>query len=237
MPAKLAIAAALIACCGAAFGLGEDQLYTGDARTVRPGGLQLQAAYRGAFGEGARVGGASLTVGATPSMDVKLSYGYLWSYSGTNYRIGPSIGAKWRFVGDGQTEPSVALSGLCASRQRSGDPPSKADFGALLIFQQPTPVGTVLVNVGRVFVGENVPDLRYLAAALARRVTPHVLVAAQYIDVDQFGQGVPGREFSMWVGAVVYHPNKSTGYSMQIGYTPEAVQAHWNATLGIGLYF
>ena len=231
------MASALLACCAAAFGLGEDQLYTGSARTTRPGGLQFQAVYRGTFGEGSRAAGGALYVGATPSIDVRFSYGYLWTYSGPNFRVGPSIGAKWRFIGNGRTNSSVALSAICSSGQRAGDPASKPDYGALLIFQQPTPAGIVLLNYGRVFVGENLPDLRYLAAALARPISPQVLVAAQYIDVEQFGVGVPGREFSMWVGAAVYHPNKSTVYSLQIGYVPGAVQAPWNATLGLGLYF
>lgn len=237
MSAKLAIAAMIMACCGAAFGLGEDQLYTGSARTVLPGSFQLQAVYRGTFGEGSRSAGTSISTGITPKMDVKLSYGYLWSFSGPNFQIGPSIGAKWRLIGNGVTNTSVAISGLCASSSRAGDPPDKADYGALLIFQQPTPVAIILVNAGRVFVGDKVPDLSYFAAALARKVTPELLVAVQYINVGQIGMGVPGREFSMWVGAAVYRPNKSTGYSLQIGYVPGAIRAPWNATLGVGLYF
>lgn len=86
------------------------------------------------------------------------------------------------------------------------------------------------------WVGDDIPDLRYTALALAKPLTPRVLVAAQYIDVTQIGSGgLPGRQLTQYVGAVVYQEREKLGYSLQFAYVPDA--RHWNVTLGYSVYF
>jgi hypothetical protein len=113
----------------------------------------------------------------------------------------------------------------------------KNDIGGLLIVEYPTPVVTFLGNLGRVWVGDDIPDLQYAAFALARRVSPRVLLAAQYLDVTPLGIGPPGRQLTAYIGAIVYQASGRVGYSLQIGWVPRAQNAHLNATLGFSKFF
>lgn len=235
----LFLALALISLsCPSAFGLGQDQLYTGTASTVPPGKRQFQVYYNTNFGGGTRLSGTSLTFGATENADVRLAYGYLWNTFGPNVQLGPTVAAKWRFIGDGRRKPSVSVSGLYAINQDSDRMFRKNDAGGLLVVQYPTKPVVFLGNFGRVWVGDDIPDLRYAALALAKPLTPRVLVAAQYIDVSQIdGGGPPTRQLTQYVGAVVYQEREKLGYSLQLGYVPDARQSHWNVTVGYAVYF
>jgi hypothetical protein len=223
--------------CPSAFGLGQDQLYTGTAATVPPGLRQFQFYYSTTFSSSARLSGTSLAFGATSNSDVKFSYGFLWTNPGPNVQLGPTIGAKWRFMGDGLRKPSMSVSGLFAINSDIDGRARKNDAGGLLVVQYPTPSVTFLGNFGRVWVGDNIPDLRYTALALARPVTPRVLLAAEYVDVTPIGDGPPGRQLTQYIGAIVYHVKEQFGYSLQIGYGPRARNSHWNTTVGYSRYF
>lgn len=223
--------------CGHALGLGQDQLYTGSATTVAPGEVQFQFFYNTIFTGGLRLTGTSFTFGATGNADVKLGYGFLWNDTGPNAQIGPTIGAKWRLVGNGRTNASVAVSGLYAINQGVGGENRKNDAGGLLILQYPTRYVVLLANYGRVWVGDNIPDLRYVAVALAKPMTPRTLVAAQYISVSQIGMGPPGRQLEQYVGAIVYQAKHRTGYSLQVGFAPNGQRSHWNSTFGLSKFF
>ncbi len=222
----------LVSFCGCAFGLGQDQLYTGDARTVAPGRVQYQLFFNTTYKAGTKLGGTSFTFGATRNADVRISYSYLWNYHGPDVRLGPSIGAKWRFVGNGTTNPSVSLSGLYAFRQALADKARANDVGALLIVQYPTRYCTLLANLGRAWVSGPNADARYVALAAGKMVTPRVLAAAQYINLSDLGGGPRNRKLSSYVGAVVYLPSRNLGYSLQVGYSPAVRVSRWSTTLG-----
>lgn len=221
-----------LASCKYAFALGQDQLYTGDARTVQPGRTQFQIYYNTTYKADVRLGGTSFTFGATGNSDVKLSYGYLWNYRGPDVRLGPSLGAKWRFMGNGRTDPSASISCLYALNEGRIGTSRRNDVGGLLVLQYPTRYAVLLGNVGRVWTGGDTPDAVYLAFAAGRLVSPKVLMAAQYVELDDLGGGPVSRNLHSYVGAVVYLPNRSLGYSLQIGYSPAARISHWNTTIG-----
>jgi hypothetical protein len=232
-------ALALIMClaaCSPTLGLGQDQLYTGDAETVPPGDVQFQLFYNTAFSAGFKLSGTSFTFGATHNLDVKLSYGYLWNDRGPNVQIGPNVGTKWRFLGNGRTDTSASLSALYAINRRVGGQTQKNDIGGLLVLQHPTRLAILLLNLGRVWVGEDLPDLRYLAAAAARRAGPRVLLAAEYIEVGQLGSGPPSRSQKQYVLALVYQAKQRTSYSLQLGNSPTAKLSHWNVTFGFSKF-
>lgn len=217
--------------CGA-FGLGQDQLYTGTALTVPPGQVQFQLFGSTSFGKSSKVAGTSFTFGATRNFDAKIAYGYLWNYRGPNAELGPNVGVKWRFMGDGKLKPSMSLSLAYASNE-SGLGDRRSDVGSLLIVQSPVGPLVFLGNFGHVWTGDNAPDVRYLALALAKIISPKVLTAAQYIQLDPIGTG---KSREAYVAAVVLKPTPKTGYSLQLGYLPEQA-SHWNATLGGSWYF
>ena len=216
-----------------AFGLGQDQLYTGTAATVPPGQVQFQLFGSTTFSKAAKLAGTSFTFGATRNFDVKLAYSYLWNFQRPDVQIGPNIGAKWRFVGDGKAKPSVSMSFLYANSEIGGGVGSSNNAGSLLIVQHPIGPLIFLGNFGRVWSGNHGADARYVALALARVVSPKVLAAAQYIELAPLGTGSTRRAY---VAAVVLRSNPKTGCSLQIGYTPET-PSKWNATLGVSQYF
>lgn len=237
MRVVLLTAGLLLALRVPAVGLGQDQLYTGDAATVEPGHTQFQLYYNTTYKAGAKLGGTSFTFGATGNSDVKLSYGYLWNYRGADVQLGPSLGAKWRFAGNGQTNPSASISCLYALNEGRSGRTRTNDLGGMLIVQYPTRCVTFLGNLGRVWVGDQGPDARYLALAAGKFVTPHVLLAAQYIELGDLGGGPASRELKSYVGAIVYRASRGSGYSLQIGYSPGVQRAHWNTTIGFSEYF
>ena len=55
-----------------------------------------------------------------------------WNFSGPDAQLGPNIGIKWRFAGDGVKKPSLAASALCIVSQ-SGGMSHKSDYGAALL--------------------------------------------------------------------------------------------------------
>jgi hypothetical protein len=199
--------------------------------------VQFQVYYNTTYKADVKLGGTSLTFGATGNSDVKLSYGYLWNYRGPNIQLGPSLGAKWRFLGNGRNTPSASISCLYALNEARSGAERRNDVGGLLIVQYPTRYAVLLGNVGRVWTGKDSPDAMYLAFAAGRFVSPKVLVAAQYVELDDLGGGRAGRELKSYVGAAVYLPNKRTGYSLQIGYSPATRLSHWNTTIGFSNTF
>ena len=227
----------LVMTCSRVLALGEDLLYTGTAYTVPAGQTQLQLAYNTVFGAGVKVSGASLRFGATRNFDWKLGYGYLWNDRGPNVQIGPSASVKWRFVGDGRTTPSVAISALHATNRSAVDGSREQDSGAVLIAQLPTKHATLLANLGRVWVDGRGSDIYYEAFAAGRFVSRTTLLAVEYVAITPVGRrrAVSGK--SQWVLGAVYTPQERTSWSLQIGYLPQPIGgSHWTGTLGFGAY-
>ena len=232
-----AVATALVCCaiCPAALGLGQDQLYTGDASTVPPGQVQFQMYYTTTFSSSARLTASALTFGTTGNSDVRLTYGFLWNDRGPDAQVGPNVGLKWRFLGDGRRKPSMSVSGLWASNSVTPGRPHKDNIGALLIVEYPTPYVVFLGNFGRVWVGGNASDLRYTALALGRFVSKRLLTAIQYINIAPIGS--PGGGVSQDALGFVYFASNRVGYSLQIGYLPGSRGPHWSTTMGFSRYF
>lgn len=155
----------------------DNQLYTGDATTVPIGRFQYQLFQDSTPSKAYRFAGTSLTYGISPNAEARLAYGRLWSNISFDAKIGPNIGAKWRFMGNGRTNPSMAVSVLYSQTDDIGGSPAKPDYGALLIASYPGKHATLLGNFGRVWVGESRPDLYYLSFASVWRVSPRTLFA------------------------------------------------------------
>lgn len=216
-----------------AFGMGEDQLYTGDASTTAPGQVKFQLFYSAIFGGGIDVAGSSFTFGLRDNLDARAGYGYLWNDYGPSARIGPNLGVKWRFVGDGRTKTSFAVSGLYATNDSLVDGSRKDDYGALLIGEYVSKEIILLANLGRVWAGGRDSDLQYSAFAVAKLTSQRVLLAAEYLQIRSIGVSVSGRSRSQYVGGIVYSADERTKYSLQIGYLPQPIaDSRWTATLG-----
>lgn len=227
----------LVMTCSRLLALGEDLLYTGTAYTVPAGRTQLQLAYNTVFGAGVKVSGASLRFGATRNFDWKLGYGYLWNDRGPNAQIGPSASVKWRFLGDGKTKPSMAVSCLHATNRSAVDGSREQDSGAVLIGQLPTKHATLLANLGRVWVDGRGADLYYEAFAAGRFVSRTTLLAVEYVAIKPIGHQSAARKKGQYVLGAVYTPRERTSWSLQIGYLPQPIGgSHWTATLGFGAY-
>jgi len=226
----------LVICAGAL--AGTSQLYTGDAVTVAPGHAMFQSYYDASFGGPQRIAGSSLTFGATRKMDVRIGYGYLWSDIGPDVTLGPNIGMKWRFLGDGKRKPSMALSSLYSIDNKVGGKARKNDYGGLLILQYPTRPAIFLVNYGRVWIGESgSPDLRYFAFAAARYLNPDMLVALEYSDLERIGQSAKSGSGEQVAAGAVFSPGREWSYSAQLAYLPLGRNIHWHMTLGVSLNF
>lgn len=210
------------------------QLYTGDAITVPPGKVQLQSYFNSSFGGVQRVAGGNFTFGATESLDAKLGYGYLWNNVGPDVRLGPNLGVKWRFVGDGLRQPSVAVSSLYAINEGVGGRSHKNDFGSLLIVQYPLMPVILLANLGHVWVGDDeASDLRYISFAAGRIFSKHKLAALEYSQLTRVDFG---RSTQQLTAAFVYAPKESLSYTAQLGYLWPSQNTNYNLTLGISLY-
>lgn len=217
------------------FGLGEDQLYTGSAATIQSGKFQYQTYVNTTYAGGAFVSGNSLTYGASKRMDMRVAYGYLWNDYGPNVQIGPNVGAKWRFQGNGRTNTSMALSALYGISNASAGNPQRENLGILYIAQQPTKYATLLANAGYVWVSNNPTNLRYLALAAAREVDPNLLLALQYVDIGVIGKGFSSQRKTQYVLGAVYHPTKALGCSLQLGYVPKGKRSNWTTTVGFAV--
>lgn len=220
-----------------ALSLGSNLLYTGDALTVPPGKTQLLLFTDSTHPSQARIGGISLRPGLTSNVDVKVAYSYLWNLSGPNAQLGPNVGVKWRFAGDGRKEPSLAISSLYVINQDIGGRSHKSDWGATLIGSYPTRLAEALFNYGHVWVGDNVPDLRYLGAALVRPVSKHTLVAVEYSSLERVNPGGPPALGGQYAAGLVYVQPKSWSFGLQIAYLTDARNARWHTTLGAAMNF
>jgi hypothetical protein len=223
-----------LAACACALALGEDQLYTGSAITTAPGHALFQLFYSSAPGAGARVAGSSVYTGLSGNADARVGYGYLWSQRGPDVQLGPSVGLKWRFAGDGRRRPSAAISCLYAANQTPGNPSKRSDVGGLLIVQYPVRPVVLLANLGRVWVGDDVPDLRYEAFAVAAPLSQRMLVAVEYIQVARLDT-LRGGDVGQYVLGAVYHPRPEIGYSLQLGRLIGGSRTGWNTTVGVSV--
>lgn len=225
-----------LATCSQAVALARDQLYTGDASTVPLGKTQAQAYYDSTFSGPQRVAGGSLTFGAAERMDVRVGYGYLWNNLGPDFKLGPNVGLKWRPIGDGKREPSIAFSCVGAFNSGQGGRSHKNDYGALAIAQYWTKPVIFLLNYGHVWVGDtNSPDLRYLGFALARFLNKHALAALQYTALESENSPRPHAPDQI-VAGFVYFASKGLSYSAQLAYLPFGRTVHVHLTLGISAY-
>ncbi len=220
-----------------AFALGSNQLYTGDAYTIPPGKTQALGFVDSTWPARTRRTGIQLRPGITGNVDAKIAYSYLWNFSGPNSQLGPNIGFKWRFAGNGLTNPSMAVSALYAVNTSIGERPHKNDIGAVLIGTYPARHGALLANFGHVWVGDNVPDLGFLSFAAVRRVAKQTLVALEYGSVRRLGGGGPHAAGDQVAAAVVYGDRLGWTYSAEIGYLPDAEHVRWHATLAVGVVF
>lgn len=217
--------------------LGGNQLYTGDAKTVSVGQVQLQAYQDTTFSRKYRLAGSILTVGASDNIDFRLACGYLWNNQGQDARVGPNVGFKYRFFGDGKKNPSMAFSALYAINSGIDSKPHKNDFGMLLIGSYPGRLVTFLGNFGHVRVGDNKPNLYYLSMAAVRPTTKQTLVALEYSDLIRIGQNQKKGLDAQFAIGTVYTPDKRWSYSIQLGYLPYNPSIHYHTTIGISRYF
>lgn len=127
-----------------AFALGSNQLYTGDPLTVAPGRTQFQLFTDHTRPASARLGGVAFRRGLTSNTEVKLAYSYLWNFGGPDVQLGPNVGFKWRFAGDGRKEPSLAVSTLYVFNHSVGGRSRRNDCAATLIGSYPTRYAEIL---------------------------------------------------------------------------------------------
>lgn len=215
----------------------DNQLYTGDASTVPPHKMQYQLVQDSTPSRHYRFAGTSLTYGASTNSEVRLAIGHLWSNFSPDARVGPNAGAKWRFIGDGRREPSMAVSALVSQTDISGGGPFKPDYGALLIGSYPSRYVTFLGNFGRVWVGESRPDLYYLSFAATRRANIRTLVALQYSNLRRIGSVPAKNADTQYTAGIVYSPDRRVSYSLQVGYLPLNPRFHFRTTLSFSLTF
>lgn len=214
-----------------------NQLYTGDAFTVPPGKAQFQLFQDTTPNRTYRLAGSALTIGLTYNLDFRAAYSYLWNNIGPDAKIGPNFGFKWRFIGDGRRKPSMAVSALHSSNTTIGAGPRNTNFGALLIGSYPSRHFTFLGNLGRVWTGEDNPDLYYLSFALVRNTSKYTLMAVEYSDLRRTDRSGEQSVNSQYALGVVYSPDKKWSYSLQVGYLPENPRFSYRTTLGISVYF
>jgi hypothetical protein len=216
--------------------LGNNQLYTGTPATVPAGRTQLQLyADRTASGE-SRIGGIEFTRGVTSNVEVKLANSNVWNAQGPNVQIGPNVGIKWRFAGDGLAKPSLAVSALWVS-QSVGGRSTKPDYASALIGSYPTRYCEFLANYGHEWIGDNIPDLQFVGLAAVRPTSKMALVALEYSSLTRTrGNGPPsiGRQVA---AGLVYGKRLGWSYSLQAGYLFDTPRTRWHTTLGVATYF
>jgi hypothetical protein len=217
--------------------LGNNQLYTGDPSTVAPGKTQFQLYTDTSRAAQTRVGGVAFRHGLTRNTELKLAYSYLWNAAGPNVQLGPNIGLKWRFIGDGRKKPSMAISGLYVINHDIAGRSRKNDTGATLIGSYPTRYAELLGNYGHVWVGEKAPDLRYLSLAAVRPVAKTTVVALEYSSVARIGAGGPRPLGRQWAAGLVYGSGSGWSYGLQVGYLLDNPRSKWHTTLGVATYF
>lgn len=219
------------------FALGNNQLYTGDPSTVAPGETQVQLFTDTSRPKQTRLGGVAFRHGLTSNTDLKFAYSYLWNLDGPNVQLGPNVGVKWRFAGDGRKKPSLAVSTLYVINQSVGGRPRKDDYAATLIGSYPTRHVEFLANFGRVWVGDNVPDLRFVSVAAVRPVAKRTITALEYSSLTRIGTG-GGRPLGRQVAAgLVYMSGSGWSYGFQAGYLLDNPNFKWHTTLGVATYF
>lgn len=223
--------------CSAALGLGSNLLYTGDATTIPPGQTQLLLMTDGSHPSNNRLAGINLRPGVTSNVDLKFAYSYIWNLAGPDTQLGPNLGFKWRFAGDGHKKPSMAISGLYVINNDVAGRSHKNDWGATLIGSYPTRIAEVLFNFGHVWVGDNVPDLRYIGAALVRPVSNHMVVAAEYSSLERVNNSGPKPLGRQYTAGLVYIQPKSWSVGLQVGYLPKGRNFQWHTSLGIAKNF
>jgi hypothetical protein len=233
----LALVCMIISAPTSVSALGSNQLYTGDPSTIPPGKTQLLAFTDTTHPARARLGGFALRPGLSSNADAKIAYSYLWNLSGPDAQIGPNVGLKWRFAGNGTSDPSLAVSVLYVINQNMGGRNHKNDHGATLIGLYPNRFAHVLANFGRVWVGDKVPDLQYVGLALARPVSRRALAAVEYSSVKRLGPGgAPALGHQVAVG-LVYRADHSQTYSAEVGHLPDGNRVKWHMTLGVSTVF
>lgn len=228
----------LLACVPAcAFALGGNQLYTGDAWTVPSGKSQALAFTDHTHPTRARLGGIQIRPGLTSNVDAKIACSYLWNSSGPDAEFGPNVGFKWRFAGNGLTKPSMAISAQYAISQKVGDRDHKGDCGLTLIGSYPTRYAEILANFGRVWVGDNVPDLHFASFALVRPVAKRTLIAVEYSSIRRVDKGGPPTSGRQVAAAVLYGDRQGWSYGAEVGYLPDTLHVRWHSTLSVSVVF
>lgn len=202
-----------------------------------PGKVQFQLFQDTTPSRDYRVAGSHLTVGITDNLNLRAAYSYLWRTIGPDAEIGPNFGLKWRFMGNGKTTPSLAVSALYSVTDDVGGRPREADYGALLIGSYPSRNFTLLGNLGRVWVGEDIPDLYYLSFALVRNTSRYALVALEYSDLRPVENTSDQSVNSQYAAGIVYSPDRKWSYSLQVGYLPENPRFSWRSTVGVSVTF
>lgn len=219
-----------------ALALGNNQLYTGDPSTVSPGKTQFQLYTDASKPNQARLGGVAFRRGLTSNTELKLAYSYLWNFDGPDVSTGPNMGIKWRFAGDGRKKPSLAVSALWARTGISGQP-NRDDRGATLIGSYPTRYGEILANFGRVWIGSNTPDLRFVSLAAVRPVAKRTIVALEYSSLTRIGSGGPSPLGRQIAAGMVYLSGSGWSYGFQAGYLVDNPKFKWHTTVGVATYF
>ncbi len=215
--------------------MGSNQLYTGDATTVPVDTVQLQVYQDTTPSRNYRIAGSAATLGVTSSTDIRLAYGYLWNNQGPDSTIGPNIGFKWRMVGNGVTNPSVAVSTLYAINNGAGGA-GKGDYGALLILSYPTRPVTFLANFGRVWIGDPKPDLYFIGLAAVHYLSRKTLLAIEYSDLIRIGSSPLGDIDGQYAIGTVYRADKIWSYGLQLGYLPNNPSTRFHTTISVSAY-
>lgn len=227
----------LICLPASAYALASNQLYTGDPSTVPPGKTQLQLYTDSTYPGRSRIGGVIFTRGITDNIDARFAYSYLWNFNGPNTQIGPNLGLKWRFLGDGYAKPSLAISTLAVLNQNIGGQSRKSDYASTLLASYPLKNVELLFNFGHVWIGDNFPDLRYLGLAAVGRISKYTLTALEYSSLERVDRGGPPVLGNQIAAGIVYGKPNRWIYSFQVGYLPEGVRVKWHTTLGVSTYF
>jgi len=88
-----------------------------------------------------------------------------------------------------------------------------------------------------VFVGDNVPDLRFFSCALTRPVAPRTLAALEYSTIRRIGNGGAPTSGRQVAAGLVYGERVGWTYSAELSYVLDSKPVKWHTTLAVAVVF